>query len=40
MSIVALPNTPAGQGNAVLLAFVQNEPNGHGKAVVLVFGGQ
>lgn len=40
MSMAALPKTPAGQSDAVLLAFAQKEPGGHGKAVVFVLGGQ
>ena len=40
VSMATLPKTPAGHGEAVLLAFAQNDPGGHGKAVVFVFGGQ
>jgi hypothetical protein len=38
--MATLPKTPAGHGEAALLAFAQNDPGGHGKAVVFVFGGQ
>ncbi len=40
VSMAALPKTPAGHSDAVLLAFAQNDPGGHGKADVFVFGGQ